>query len=131
MNFTPEIQSEIDKYKTKGNPVSLIKLGGNEYIYVGLLREDLASIRDAAMTKTRELIDALTDEQKEDKNAQQDVMAKIEDLEESFILSFGVIHPKMDVPHISKLPVGIAKRLREEIFKLSGENDEASEPVKL
>ncbi len=131
MEITQEIRAEIDKFKAKGNPVFSLKHAGADYIYIGLLREDLTAIRDAALAESRKLVDSLTEDEKKSPEKQQEVVSKIDEMEESFILSYAILYPKFTHAEIAKLPVGSGKKLRDEIFKASGEFEEPSEPVKL
>ena len=77
MEITQEIRAEIDKFKAKGNPVFSLKHAGADYIYIGLLREDLTAIRDSALAESRKLVDSLTEDEKKSPEKQQEVVSKI------------------------------------------------------
>ena len=131
MELNEQTKLDIAKYKEKGNPVFATKLGGTDYVYLGLLREDLNKIRADAVQEAEALINKLSDEEKADPKVQKEVMSKIEDMEETFILSFALISPKITRDTISKITVGTSKKLIDLVYKASGEAEEPSEPVKL
>ena len=124
-----DVRERVEELKHKGNPVQMSKVGDQDYIYFGMLREDFVEMKLMAMKYSEKLLTGITEESPQEE--QMAAMAKMEDLEEMALVSFAVLSPSLDIDDLYKFPAGRVRKLRDLILMASGEGEEVTEPVSL
>lgn len=128
LDLLPEdVREKIAKAKSLGNPVRMTKIGGEDYVYIGLMRSDVTKIRLAGQEAGKAIRKKYPQAQ-EDEDVAARALAELENIEEDIFLEYSILHPKLD---LEKLSPGRAASLRDLVNQASGQGEEVSEPVAL
>ncbi len=128
--LSSEIKTKVAQLKAKGNPVKMADVEDVTYVYFGLLREDLATIKALAIKEGKRLTEAVGDKIN-DQEVAQEILSTLDDMEDNLIISFAVVDPQLTPESVKKFPTGTAKHLKDLIFRASGEYAKVSEPISL
>lgn len=125
----PDVQARIVELKDKGNPVNMVTIAGEKYVYYGLLREDIEKMQEEALEIGTKMAEGVDENTPDDVKAK--LLAKLESIEETYIIVFAVISPKLTLEGLRKFPNGRIDRLRTLILSASGNDEEMTAPIKL